>query len=245
MQTSTTKTVREIALEAPATTRVFEEFKIDYCCGGHKSLDEACAAAGLDPIVVSQKIEAALKDQGSRGEDGETEERSASELIHHIIAKHHIFTGEEIERLTPLIEKVCMRHGDQHPELFELQTILLALANSLVPHMRKEETVLFPYIQRLESSLTGGMPLAPAHFGTVQNPIRMMMADHEEDGERLRIMREISSDYSLPEGACPSFTALYAGLQDLERDLHRHIHLENNVLFPAAVNMERNALVAV
>ncbi|MEQ1764008.1 MAG: iron-sulfur cluster repair di-iron protein [Pyrinomonadaceae bacterium] len=245
MQTFATKTVREIALESPATTRVFEEFKIDYCCGGRKSLDEACAAAGLDPIVVSQKIEAALKDQSARGENGASDKRSASELIDYIISKHHIFTVEEIERLTPLMEKVCTRHGDQHPELFKLQTIFLALANSLIPHMRKEEAVLFPYIQMLESSIAGNSPAAPPHFGTVANPIRMMMADHEEDGERLRVMREITDDYTLPEGACPSYTALYAGLQDLEKDLHRHIHLENNVLFPAAVDLERSILVSV
>lgn len=245
MQTFATKTIREIALDAPATTRVFEEFKIDYCCGGRKSLDEACAAAGPDPIVVSQKIEAALKDQSARGENVASDKRSASELIDYIIAKHHIFTGEEIERLTPLMEKVCQRHGDQHPELFKLQTIFLALADSLVPHMRKEEAVLFPYIQMLDSSATGNMRAVPPHFGTVENPIRMMMADHEEDGERLRVMREIASDYTLPEGACPSFTALYAGLQDLERDLHRHIHLENNVLFPAAVELEQDVFARV
>lgn len=245
MQTFTTKTIREIALEAPATTRVFEEFKIDYCCGGRKSLAEACAAAGLDPIVVAQKIEAALKDQGARGENGASDKRSASELIDYIIANHHIFTVEEIERLTPLMEKVCTRHGDQHPELFRLQTIFHALADSLVPHMRKEEGVLFPYIQMLDGAFTSHEPVAPPNFGTVENPIRMMMADHEEDGERLKVMREIADDYTLPDGACPSFTALYAGLQDLERDLHRHIHLENNVLFPAAVDLERTALVAV
>lgn len=245
MQTFATKTIREIALEAPATTRVFEEFKIDYCCGGRKSLDEACSGAGLDPVMVSQKIKAALKDQSTRGENGSSEKRSASELIDYIIAKHHIFTVEEIERLTPLMEKVCTRHGDQHPELFKLQTIFLALADSLIPHMRKEEAVLFPYIQALESSLTHGLPFQQPHFGTVANPIRMMMADHEEDGERLRVMREITSDYTLPEGACPSFTALYAGLQDLEKDLHRHIHLENNVLFPAATELEKDTFQVV
>jgi len=245
MQTFTTKTIREIALEAPQTTRVFEEFKIDYCCGGRKPFADACVDAGLDPQLVAVKIEAAMKDHSARSESRGQDNRSASELIDYIIAKHHIFTVQEIERLTPLMEKVCRRHGDQHPALFKLQTVFLALADSLVPHMRKEETVLFPYIQMLESSLTDDRPAAPPHFGTVANPIRMMMADHEKDGERLRIMREISCDYTLPEGVCPSFTALYAGLHDLEKDLHRHIHLENNVLFPAAVALEQSSLVIV
>lgn len=238
MQTFATKTIREIALEAPATTRIFEEFKIDYCCGGRKSIEEACSAIGLDPSVVSAKIEATLKDQDVNAENTPTEKLSASELIDYIISKHHIFTVEELERLTPLMAKVCERHGDQHPELFRLQTVFQALEDSLIPHMRKEEVVLFPYIQMLESSVIGNTTAAPSHFGTVENPIRMMMAEHEGDGERLKLMREITGDYTLPDGACPSFTALYAGLQDLERDLHRHIHLENNVLFPTAIELE-------
>ena len=138
-----------------------------------------------------------------------------------------------------------MRHGGQHPYLYELQTVFTALADSLIPHMKKEETVLFPYIQMLESSLSGDVSADPPRFGTVENPIRMMMLDHEADGERLRKIREISNEYALPDGACPSFTALYAGLQDLEKDLHRHIHLENNVLFPSAVNLECKAFAVV
>lgn len=245
MQTFTTKTIRDIALESPQTTRVFEEFKIDYCCGGRKLLNEVCLEAGLDFSVIAQKLESVMNDNSRNGDSGQPEKKSPSQLIDYIIGKHHIFTAQEVKRLTPLMEKVCQRHGEQHPELFELQTIFLALADSLIPHMRKEETVLFPYIHMLESSRFGDMSITSPHFGTVENPIRMMMSDHEIDGERLRKLREISADYSLPEGACPSFTALYAGLQDLEKDLHRHIHLENNVLFPAAVKLEQSALAGV
>lgn len=245
MQISVTKTVRDIALESPETTRVFEELKIDYCCGGRKPLEQACVEAGLDPEVVANKIEAAIAQQSARTTETAREKESASELIDHIVAKHHIFTANEIERLTPLMEKVCSRHGEQHPELFEVQAVFTALADSLVPHMRKEEMVLFPYIQSLESLLAGNGPASPPHFGTDENPIRMMMVDHESDGERLRKMRDVSRDYKLPDGACPSYTALYVGLEDLEKDLHKHIHLENNVLFPAAVELERNAFVAV
>ena len=234
MQTFSTKTIRDIALEAPATTRVFEEFKIDYCCGGRKLLADACKEAGLDFELVSEKVEHAMKSTGDEVDEKGFE--SPSRLVEHIVAKHHIFTAQEIERLKPLMEKVCSRHGENHPELFKLQTVFLALTDSLIPHMRKEEMVLFPYIQSLE-----GGNFRPPHFGTVSNPIRMMMADHEEDGERLRVMREIANDYTPPEGACPSFTALYAGLDDLEHDLHQHMHLENNVLFPAAEKLEHSA----
>lgn len=245
MQTFTTKTIREIALEAPQTTRVFEEFKIDYCCGGNKLLAVACQDAGSDPQLVAERIEAALKDQNGQEEFHWVGKACASQLIDYIVTKHHLFTVQEIERLFPLMEKVWTRHGDHHPELLELRNVFTALTDSLVPHMRKEESVLFPYIQMLQSSRTDNVPANPPHFGTVENPIRMMVADHEADGERLRKMREISRDYTLPDGACPSFTTLYAGLQDLETDLHRHIHLENNVLFPSAVDLELKSVVAV
>lgn len=239
MHTIATKTIREIALESPATTRIFEEFKIDYCCGGRKSLEEACTNAGLDFQLVANKVGAVLNGERSTDDANEIVHQSASALIDHIISKHHLFTVGEVERLGPLMEKVCSRHGYLHPELLKLQTIFTALADSLIPHMRKEEVVLFPYIQELERATKANLSAPIPHFGTVANPIRMMMSDHEEDGERLRIMREVSNDYKPPDGACPSFTALYAGLEDLEKDLHRHIHLENNVLFPTAVDLER------
>jgi len=238
MQDIATKTIREIALETPATTRVFEKFKIDYCCGGNRSIADACAAAGIDASRLTESIDKAIAAQKLRAEPAPPEQLKPTDLVGYIVATHHVFTSQEIERLTPLMAKVVMRHGDRHPELFELQNIFTALSDSLLPHMRKEENVLFPYIEELERASRNNLhPLTP-HFGTVENPIRMMMAEHDADGERLRKMREITSDYTLPDGACPSFTALYAGLEDLERDLHRHIHLENNVLFPAAAELE-------
>ena len=242
MQTFTTSTIREIAIASPETTRVFEEFKIDYCCGGRKPFADACVDAGVDPGVVAEKVAAAITANAAKANDGTPESKSPSELIGYIIAKHHIFTAQEMARLTPLMEKVRTRHGEQHRELFELEIVFTALAESLIPHMRKEEVVLFPYIHSLEAALKQGQPLPPAHFGTVQNPIRMMMADHDTDGDRLRRMRDLTNGYTLPEGACPSYGALYAGLLDLERDLHRHIHLENNILFPAATALEREVL---
>jgi regulator of cell morphogenesis and NO signaling len=236
MQTLTTKTIREIALASPETTRVFEALKIDYCCGGRKLFKDACIDLGLDPVDVAGKVEAAMN---SRESENQPELQEPSDLIDHIVDKHHSFTVQELARLMPLMEKVCVRHGGQHPELFRLQIVFGELGESLVPHMRKEEIVLFPFIKLLEANEEGrNTRPSAAPFGTVSNPIRMMMDDHDVDGERLRTMRTITNDYDLPSGACPSFKALYSGLQDLERDLHRHIHLENNVLFPAAVKLE-------
>lgn len=232
------KTIRDIALEAPATTRVFEEFKIDYCCGGRRSIEDVCASSGIDPKVLMERIETAIINSTSQTDLAHPEDKTPGDLIGYILDKHHVFTAQELARLTPLMAKVAARHGELHPELIELHALFTDLANSLTPHMQKEEVILFPYILQLESAANAGLSAPPSHFGTVENPIRMMMSEHDTDGERLRKMRELTNDYTLPEGACPSYTALFAGLEDLERDLHRHIHLENNVLFPAAVKLE-------
>jgi regulator of cell morphogenesis and NO signaling len=242
MQELTTKTIREIALEMPVTTRIFEEFKIDYCCGGRKPFAEACANAGIEPKMVLEKIERVLESFGNSHEFDYLEVKTASELIDYILEKHHVFTKKEIVRLTDLMEKVFRRHGQQHAELFELKETFQLLCDDLIEHMRKEEMVLFPFVKTLEVSIAGNLAVAPPHFRTVRNPVRVMMQEHDTAGDLLRKMREISSDYLLPEGACPSFTGLYFGLQDLEKDLHQHIHLENNILFHRAVELEQKVL---
>jgi len=237
MEDTASRTVREIALESPMTTRIFEEYHIDYCCGGRKPLAEACAAVGVDPAVLQKRLDEILAspDPNARYQP---ENATPSELISHILSTHHVFTVEETARLRPLMEKVVHKHGESHPELLELREVFANLVDSLIPHMQREENVLFPYIQHLEAAVNSGSAPPLPHFGTVENPVRMMMRDHEGDGLRLGRIRHLTNHFTAPEGACPSFTALYAGLHDLERDLHRHIHLENNVLFPAAVELE-------
>ncbi len=234
------KTVREIALEKPLTTRVFEQFKIDYCCHGDIPFDDACRNAGAVPEDVNGKIDDILS--SSTETDGDSlSDLSLTDLIDHILDRHHVFTREEIAHLTPLMAKVASRHGDHHQYLLELKDLFEAVCNDLGPHMEKEEQVLFPYIMDLETRQSTGQPPPFPPFGTVQNPIRMMTAEHETVGDLLSEMREITSDYELPGGACPSFTALYHRLAEFERDLHQHIHLENNLLFPRAIDLERKA----
>jgi regulator of cell morphogenesis and NO signaling len=234
-----TKTIREIALEMPQTTRVFEEFKIDYCCGGRKPFEEACQNAGVDPKELSQRLEMALAGVEA-SVDGELPERkTASDLIDYIVSKHHIFTRTEIGRLGELMEKVAKKHGPQHAELYHLQTVFNELSDDMLLHMRKEEAVLFPFIKQMEMAAAGQFPAFPPPFGTVRNPVRMMMQEHDVAADQLREMREATDDYTLPAEACPSFKALYFGLEELERDLHRHVHLENNVLFDQAEELEK------
>lgn len=236
MQQFMTKTVREIALEMPLTTRVFEEFKIDYCCRGNTMFDEACRNAGTDPAVVIDRLGDVVA-EGSEPDAFAT--ATLTSLIVHIRDTHHAYTRDETAQLKPLMEKVVMRHGDHYPYLCELRVLFVSLVGELGPHMSKEEMVLFPYIEQMEAMPADTLSAETPPFGTVQNPIRMMRVEHDDAGQILRQMRLVTDNYLLPEGACPSFTALFHRLEALERDLHRHIHLENNLLFPRAIELEQ------
>lgn len=247
MTISATKTVRELAIETPNATRIFEKLKIDYCCGGNRPLAEACAAAGASVEDVLRQLEEAARREsaqyGGQSSDGVTDFQSASlnALTSYIVEKHHVFTREEMERLTALIAKVCSVHGQNHPELLKIQTSFQELCDDLAPHMLKEERVLFPYISMMEEAANNSRPIPQPPFGTVRNPVRMMMLEHDTAGELLRSIRETSKDFTVPEDACISYRTLYQALEALEQDLHQHIHLENNILFPRAVEMESAA----
>jgi regulator of cell morphogenesis and NO signaling len=230
-------TVRELALEMPQATRIFERLKIDYCCGGARPLGAACADVGLDVTTVIQQLaEAGALAPGDAQTDFQT--ASLTELIEHIIAKHHVYTKEEMTRLTALMAKVCAAHGARHPELLRASDLFQQLCADLQPHMFKEEMVLFPYIIGLEGAAQRGGGVMRPPFGTVNNPVRMMMSEHDTAGALLRELRAVSDDYRVPEDACLSYRTLYEALAVFEQDLHQHIHLENNLLFPRAVELE-------
>lgn len=241
MQNLTTKTIREIAVEIPLATRIFEEFKIDYCCGGRKPLVEACENAGVNSEVIVEQI-GKLMSVESEDEKIKLSEVSLTELINYICDKHHTFTRQEIARLIPLAAKVANRHGENHPELLEVERLFGELSDDLLPHLMKEENVLFPYIEKLERVVKNSASFPLSCFGTVNNPIRMMMMEHDTAGDILKKMRELTNDYNLPEGACLSYTSLFKRLEDFEKDLHQHIHLENNLLFPKAIELEDEVL---
>jgi len=239
MSVSTAKTVRELALEFPNATRVFEKLGIDYCCGGNKSLEEACTSANLSADEVLKSLASGRPAAAVNQEDRNWQTEPLSDLVAHIIGKHHKYTREEIARLGPLFDKVCSVHGANHAELFRLRTGFQGLAQELSSHMMKEEMVLFPYIVRMEEAVIRREPVLPPPFGTVQNPVTMMMHEHDAAGEALRAMRQASAGYTPPGDACVSFRTLYKALEEFETDLHQHIHLENNILFPRALEMER------
>lgn len=230
----TAKTVREIAVEMPQATRVFEKLGIDYCCGGTKTLEQACAAANL-PI---DRVLESLATNAASAPARDFSYGALGELIRHIVTTHHNYVKSEAPRLLALTAKVCSVHGNNHPELLEVQDVFHALADELSSHLMKEENILFPYIQRMEETVAAGHRSAPPPFGTVANPIQMMIMEHDSAGENTRELRRLTNDYTPPADACISYQTLYKAMADFEADLHQHIHLENNILFPRAIAVE-------
>ncbi|HKG21759.1 MAG TPA: iron-sulfur cluster repair di-iron protein [Blastocatellia bacterium] len=238
MTISAMKTVGEMAVEIPEATRVFEKMGIDYCCGGGKSLEEASFKAGVSIEAITQALEEAAQSRTGDGEFKDWQAAALFELTAYIVKKHHVFTRDELDRLEPLMDKVCSAHGRNHSELLRVGELFQGLKQELITHMQKEEKVLFPYVEQMEQAAGNHGHVAMPFFGTVRNPVRMMMVEHDAAGEILDTIRKITSDYRVPEEACISYRTLYQALEAFERDLHQHIHLENNILFPRAIEIE-------
>lgn len=231
-----TRTVREIALEQPSSMRVFEHYGIDYCCGGRKPLAEACAASKVEVDAVIAALESAAAIGAPVAEDWPR--RSMEELVGHIVATHHAYVKRELPRLAVLAQKVVNRHGAKRAELPAIRTALSTLDEELTAHLTKEEAILFPYIVKLERAGTSGAAMPSCCFDTVQKPIQMMTQEHDAAGALVAEMRRLSQNFTAPEDACPTYHAFYDGLKEFEQDLHQHIHLENNILFPRAIEAE-------
>jgi len=223
-------TVCDIALEHPQAVRVFESFGIDYCCGGGQSLEEACRQANVGIETVR---EALRRPADAADASGNWASASLEELTDHIVARHHAFVRRETARLAELLGKVKAKHNTNHPELDRLEELFRALASELKVHMMKEEQVLFPMIRQLEEA-SREEDADTAAFAGIMFPMERMISEHEDAGGALRQIRSLTGCFQAPPDACPSFHALYQGLEEFERDLHQHIHLENNILFPSA-----------
>lgn len=231
------RTVGELAVELPDSIRIFEAWKIDYCCGGHTPLTDACAAAGktVDAFIAALEASTTLKTRI------DWSSLTLSAIASGIASSYHRYTREELATLEPLAEKVLGVHGDRRPELKSVLALVKDLITDMLPHMLKEEQVLFPYVGQLEeSAATGGVPPTP-FFGTVRNPVRMMMIEHDRVGDLLAQLRVVTAEYTAPESACFSYRELYRGLAEFESLTHEHIHVENNLYFPRAVELEDRA----
>src|SRR5262249_17394707 len=220
MSISATRTVRELAIEVPGATRVFETLGIDYCCGGAATLVEACAAAGLESTDVVGQLEAASHVQDAFGEEKRWPDERLAALIQFIINKHHVFTRPQLDRIQALLTKVRSVHAQRHPELLEIEGFFNNLKADLTLHMRKEEMILFPYINELEEALAKGTRAPAPMFGTVKNPIRMMRMEHDTAGGVPWNNCPKNSSISVPAGACSTLCTLDQASAALPRDLH-------------------------
>lgn len=219
----------DLVTEHPRLARVLEQHGLDYCCGGRQSLGDACAAAGLAVDDVVESLQAT--DGGDREE---WTELAPTAFVDHLEATHHEYLKAEMPRLTGLADKVADVHGGRHPELIEVAATYAELRAELEPHLAKEEQVLFPMVRELASA-SGPVSF---HCGSLRNPISVMMMEHERAGDLLARLRQLTDGYAVPDDACGSYRALFAGLEELEADTHLHVHKEQNVLFPTVVELE-------
>lgn len=227
------RTVAELVLERPARARFFENFGIDYCCGGKKTLREACDRKALPSGQVLQLL-AALDTEPTPDPEQDWGAMTLGALIDHIIETHHEYLREELPRLGAMLRKVARVHSDRNTRLVAMLPVFDSFTLELNQHMMKEEEILFPAIARMESS---GEEMAPC-FASVANPIARMEAEHDEAGNALARLRVLSDGYTPPDWACNTYRALLDGLHDLERNMHAHVHKENNILFPRAIRLE-------
>jgi regulator of cell morphogenesis and NO signaling len=228
-------TVGELVRQHPARSRVFEAFQIDYCCGGKVPLAEACARKGLDPQSVLELLQQADAPDAALVD---ADRLSLCELADHIEQTHHAYLRRELPRLDFMTEKVARVHGEREPRLAVVRGAFVALREELAHHMMKEEQILFPIIRQMESTGSAGA----SHCGSVANPIRQMEHEHDNAGCALATMHDATDGYQPPEWACNTFRALYDALAQLQRDMHQHVHKENNVLFPKAIALEQQLL---
>lgn len=234
----TEKTIGEIVAKDYRSAAVFKAHKIDFCCKGNRTLSEVCESQNISWSVLNAELEKAMQKPNS--EYPKFDFWSLDLLVDYIEKKHHRYVKRKIPEIQAYLEKICQVHGKAHPELMEVRQLFEDAANELVMHMHKEEKILFPFIRILaEAELEGKKDLSRPHFGTVGNPIKMMMHEHDSEGERFRKIAQLTDDYTPPESACNTYKVAFSLLNEFQEDLHQHIHLENNILFPKSIELEK------
>lgn len=234
---SNQKTVGELVTEDIRTATIFKKFGIDFCCGGGKPIQEACEEKGANYDNLMTEIQSIMNDLEP---DVDFQSMPLETLIDHIYDKHHKYIYENGPITAQFVNKVAHVHGERHPETVEVAKVYNELLSELNHHMMKEENVLFPYIKSLiaKQADQSGSVLSPF----VSNPIRMMEIEHDSAGDMLKKLRGLTSEYTPPADACNTYKAAYANLKALEDDIHIHIHLENNILFPKAIELESDLI---
>ncbi|WP_319501783.1 iron-sulfur cluster repair di-iron protein [uncultured Draconibacterium sp.] len=240
MDISKNLTVGEIVKENYKTAQIFDRNNIDFCCGGGISLEKACEKANVEIGTLLPELEAAMlaNDADSKYIDS----MELNELCDYIEKRHHSYVTDNIPFLKEKLNKLCNVHGENHPELFKVRELFETAAGNLTAHMQKEELVLFPYVRRLVNA-KNGEEAGSAEFGGIDAPIQAMLDEHQAEGERFFEIAALTSNYTCPPDACNTYRITYQTLNDFEQDLHRHIHLENNILFLKALALEKEMIL--
>lgn len=219
------------------TAAVFNKYGIDFCCKGQRTVQEVCDKQGIDTDELLEELQAVLNSKGAQSIDYRSWPLDL--LIDYIEKKHHRYVEEKTIVLRQFLDKLCKVHGERHPELLEINDLFTASSQELASHMKKEELILFPFVKKMVNAKLQDSLVATPPFGSVENPIATMMHEHDNEGERFRKIALLTSNYTPPADACNTYKVTFAMLQEFEQDLHLHIHLENNILFPEAAKLEQ------
>jgi regulator of cell morphogenesis and NO signaling len=233
-------TIKEIVTGDFRTAAIFEKYSLDFCCGGGKTIEQACREKSVDPAIVLEDLRKASGDHAGGANRFGAMELDA--LIDHIVTTHHGYVRQALPAILAHTQKVASVHGERHPEVIRIATRVAAVAAELHHHMMKEEQILFPYIKALVQAKRENATMQRPPFGSAQNPIRMMEAEHQSAGNEMYEIRSLSSSYTPPADACTTFRVSYLELQQFELDLHTHVHLENNILFPKTLTLEQQMI---
>ncbi len=235
-----TSTVADVVRKDYRTAKVFKKYRIDFCCEGGKTIDQVCIERKIEPKELRNDLDSILAEEAPKMIAFDT--WPLDQLIDHIEKKHHRYIEETAPLLKQYLKKVDAVHSNGAPYLTELYRVFDESAGNLAVHMKKEELILFPFIKGMVEAEKNGTPFTPPPFGSVGNPIDMMQAEHDAEGEHFRYMEELSNGYEIPNWACNTFIVAIKMLREFQDDLHAHIHLENNILFPKALELESHVL---
>lgn len=231
------ETIGEIVANDYRTAAIFKSYKIDFCCNGNRKFSDVCKEKNIDMEKLADEINAVTLKQSSNTFDYKSMDTDL--LIDYVEKKHHRYVNNTIPVLLQYLDKLCKVHGNQHQELFEINNEFKECATALTAHMKKEELILFPIIRNMMKSNATHHELNLPHFKTVNNPINVMLSEHDTEGERFRKIALLTNDYTPPADACGTYKVAFSLLKEFEDDLHTHIHLENNIVFPRAIELQK------
>ncbi len=236
MENLKNKTVGSFVAQDFRTAAVFTKYQIDFCCKGNRTITEVCEKQDIDSDVLMQNVYDVLQSENNSTIDFNSWPLDL--LVDYIEKTHHRYVEEKSPILVQFLDKLCKVHGAGHPELFKINELFTECTGELSQHMKKEELMLFPFIKRMVKTKETDGILSQPSFGTVSNPIAMMMQEHENEGDRFSEIAKLTNNYNAPSDGCTTYKVTFAMLKEFEKDLHKHIHLENNILFPKAVILE-------